>query len=298
MATLSTDDFFFAKFWEIQECLNDPELILISELSWEKFTSNFETILQTFGGIEAPTVAVRRYHSILGSTFFPKYTANPSLMMMQLDDLEFRQQILLQFYIMTDYLKSRGKFQKKELSPQQLDWCSATLEKIVGLIEKYDIIYKCDFASVVTNVIKNEELWSEWKSRGCPPLTGEKFEIAAPSLATSVDYKRWDFSCQPTFDNPRLNHLWNISPDNLEACKLYQSGNNVSRTLDSFLQACRQTNPHAFDSANKVTAQPWFHWRALRLLARECPQFFSPPSSQNLTTYIESLICARSGASQ
>jgi len=58
-----------------------------------------------------------------------------------------------------------------------------------------------------------------------------------------------------------LTRLWNYSPDNLQACKSEQR--NFLPLLETYLET-----PHD-------KSDPAFEWRALRLLARQTPHFFT-----------------------
>ncbi|XP_034130437.1 calnexin-like isoform X2 [Drosophila guanche] len=75
--------------------------------------------------------------------------------------------------------------------------------------------------------------------------------------------------------NENLTRLWNYSPDNLQACKSEQR--NFLPLLETYLES-----PH-----DKI--DPAFEWRALRLLARQTPHFFTSPSqpSSKISDYLE-----------
>uniref|UniRef100_A0A6G3MEM1 THO complex subunit 1 (Trinotate prediction) n=1 Tax=Henneguya salminicola TaxID=69463 RepID=A0A6G3MEM1_HENSL len=140
--------------------------------------------------------------------------------------------------------------------------------------------------------MENEEIWSDWKNRACPNIANQTFEIAPATFNRDIDLKKWDFSTPNTFDNPRLNYLWNICPDNMEACKVNKNRKEGVQTLDAFINERLGVNSQSFleSSENKTASHSWFQWRVLRLLARECPQFFSPSPTQALASYINSLI--------
>lgn len=64
------------------------------------------------------------------------------------------------------------------------------------------------------------------------------------------------------FYSPELTRLWNLCPDNLSACK--GSDRDFLPTFEEFLEQKPKDKP---DSS--------FDWRALRLLARQSPHFFT-----------------------
>lgn len=58
-----------------------------------------------------------------------------------------------------------------------------------------------------------------------------------------------------------LTRLWNYSPDNLQACKSEER--NFLPQVEAYLESSRDKNDTSFE------------WRALRLLARQSPHFFT-----------------------
>jgi THO complex subunit 1 len=63
------------------------------------------------------------------------------------------------------------------------------------------------------------------------------------------------------FCSSELTRLWNLCPDNLQASK--GVNRNFLPSLESYL------------GNRKEKADPSFEWRALRLLARQSPHFFT-----------------------
>lgn len=89
-----------------------------------------------------------------------------------------------------------------------------------------------------------------------------------------------------------LTRLWNLCPDNLEACK---ADNRVFLpTLEEyFSEAIEQADPAAMvEEEYKVTKNSNFGWRALRLLARRSHHFFQPSTNpfKTLPDYLESVV--------
>lgn len=76
--------------------------------------------------------------------------------------------------------------------------------------------------------------------------------------------------------NSELTRLWNLCPDNLQACR--GDDRNFLPPIDSYLE----TPPDKAD--------PSYEWRALRLLARQSPLFFSlTPAPNKVSEYLESV---------
>lgn len=74
--------------------------------------------------------------------------------------------------------------------------------------------------------------------------------------------------------NTELTRLWNICPDNLQACR--GEDRNFLPSIETYLE-----NP-------KDKVDQSFEWRALRLLARQSPHFFSLTQTPNkVSDYLE-----------
>lgn len=74
-----------------------------------------------------------------------------------------------------------------------------------------------------------------------------------------------------------MTRLWNLSPDNLQACK--GEDRNFLPPLETYLENPKEKN------------DPSFEWRALRLLARQSPHFFTlfNAPSYRVSDYLESV---------
>lgn len=76
--------------------------------------------------------------------------------------------------------------------------------------------------------------------------------------------------------NSELTRLWNLCPDNLQACR--GEDRNFLPPIDSYLEI----PPEKTD--------PSYEWRALRLLARQSPLFFSlTPAPNKVSEYLENV---------
>lgn len=72
--------------------------------------------------------------------------------------------------------------------------------------------------------------------------------------------------------NPELTRLWNLCPDNLQACR------GVDRNFLPPFESYLENQPDKSD--------PSYEWRALRLLARQSPLFFSLTTTNNKVSEI------------
>ena len=89
-----------------------------------------------------------------------------------------------------------------------------------------------------------------------------------------------------------LSRLWNLCPDNLEACKLKSRVfvPDMTRFLEEPLE---QADPDAMiEPEYKVVNNPNFTWQALRLLSQSSAHFFQNTTAQirQLPEYLEHVI--------
>uniref|UniRef100_A0A182T6C0 Death domain-containing protein n=1 Tax=Anopheles maculatus TaxID=74869 RepID=A0A182T6C0_9DIPT len=243
--------------------------------------------------------------------FFAKFLTNPKLLSLQLSDSNFRRSVLVQFLILFQYLNSTVKFKAEThvLTQAQSDWLKETETQVYQLIEESPPNGK-KFANTARHMLLREELWNSWKNEGCKEFkrpeavledtdsstapktaggTGSSAGGGTPSTGSGRppakrprkplgDLIR-DATKQGKFymGNPEITRLWNLCPDNLQACK--GTDRNFLPSLETYLE-----NP-------KEKQDPSFEWRALRLLARQSPHFFTlfNTPSYKVSDYLESV---------
>ncbi|XP_028922344.1 THO complex subunit 1 isoform X3 [Ornithorhynchus anatinus] len=92
--------------------------------------------------------------------------------------------------------------------------------------------------------------------------------------------------------NEELTRLWNLCPDNMEACK--SESREYMPTLEEFFEeAIEQADPeNMVENEYKAVNNSNYGWRALRLLARRSPHFFQPTNQQfkSLPEYLENMV--------
>lgn len=228
--------------------------------------------------------------------FFAKFLTNPKLLSLQLSDSNFRRSVLVQLLILFQYLNSTVKFKADNhcLTQVQIDWLKETESTVYKLIVESPPNGR-KFADSVRHMLSREELWNSWKNEGCKEFkrpeaasssssTGGEDPSPPPRTAlkrprrTLGDLIR-DSTKQGKFfmGNPELTRLWNTCPDNLQACK--GEDRNFLPSLESYLDG------------SKEKQDPSFEWRALRLLARQSPHFFTlfNSPSYKVADYLESV---------
>lgn len=102
---------------------------------------------------------------------------------------------------------------------------------------------------------------------GKPPLKRQHLQLGNAILEARKQNQFY-------MGNSELTRLWNLCPDNLQACR--GADRNFLPSIEAYLD-----NP-------KDKVDPSFEWRALRLLARQSPHFFTMIQTPNkVSDYLE-----------
>ena len=225
--------------------------------------------------------------------YFPKFLTNENLMDLQLSDTNFRRHLLVQFLILFQYLVTNTK-PNQVLNEQQQQWVTETRSKVVSLLSEIPPEGE-KFANTVLHVLKREENWINWKNDGCPSFAKKDGEIRAKRS------RRWSIgddlarSKRSKIDlgSDELTRLWNVCPDNLEACKAENRTKFLPTLQDFFEEAIEQADPEAgIEEEYKLVNKSEFGWRALRLLSRRSFNFFTPSNQpfKPLSDYLSNAV--------
>ncbi|XP_043508744.1 THO complex subunit 1 isoform X2 [Frieseomelitta varia] len=320
-AKVPIDYNLYRKFWALQDFFRNPNQLYL-KVHWKVFSTHASSVLSAFSSFKLeeqrnyPSTSVKIDSSMEGShketPYFAKYLTNQKLLELQLSDSNFRRYVLLQFLILFQYLNSTVKFkaflasgyetsETHELKPDQVDWVKATTEQVYALLTETPPDGPT-FTETVKNILKREEHWNAWKNEGCPPFK-------RPTSDSSADIEELRKPKRPRrrigdvirdaqtvgkyhMGNPELTKLWNLCPNNLEACKSKER--DFLPSLETYFEeAIMQLDPNAMveDEYKKVNDGN-FGWRALRLLARRSPHFFVHGNYpiNKLPEYLETMI--------
>jgi len=235
--------------------------------------------------------------------FFAKYLTNQNLLQLQLSDSNFRRYILVQFLILFQYLKSTVKFKtdSQVLTDDQSRWVEKSTKLVYSLIEETPPNGK-EFGKSVRHILQREEQWNNWKNEGCKSL--KQMEKQAAAAAQENDQSNANERVQKgatvgkgsirkrkrklgdqiqeanankkfLMGNANLTKLWNLCPDNFEAASSPER--DFLPSMDEYLsEAVEQLDPaqQVEETYRKVHDGQW-GWRALRLLAKKSPFFFT-----------------------
>uniref|UniRef100_F7FH27 THO complex subunit 1 n=1 Tax=Rattus norvegicus TaxID=10116 RepID=F7FH27_RAT len=260
----------YRKFWSLQDYFRNP-VQCYEKISWKTFLKYSEEVLAVFKSYKLDdTQASRKKMEELKTggehVYFAKFLTSEKLMDLQLSDSNFRRHILLQYLILFQYLKGQVKFKSSNyvLTDEQSLWIEDTTKSVYQLLSENPPDGE-RFSKMVEHILNTEENWNSWKNEGCPSFVKESEE---------------------------LTRLWNLCPDNMEACK--SETREYMPTLEEFFEeAIEQADPeNMVESEYKAVNNSNYGWRALRLLARRSPHFFQPTNQQfkSLPEYLENMV--------
>ena len=289
---LKVDRHLYMKFWSLQEYFRCPNICYDAN-RWKKFIAHSTDILAAFKSfkleesesaqITAPktddvTMKVDNEKPEEKDHFFAKFLTNPKLLSLQLSDSNFRRTVLVQYLILFQYLVATVKFksEKDVLTSAQQEWVQETEATIYKLLRETPPNGK-EFVETIKHILKREEMWNSWKNDSCKEIRRPDGNQPKPVDATQPKKRKMlgDVIAEATkagkFDlgNGELTRLWNLCPDNLQACK--GSDRNFLPSLESYLDNPKEKN------------DPTYEWRALRLVSRQSSHFFTiltPPNEK------------------
>lgn len=288
---MKVDRHLYMKFWGLQEFFRCPNTCY-DATQWKKFTTSSTDILAAFKSFKLEesdsgqsSVASNLTDEPMNSQndkveekdhFFAKFLTNPKLLSLQLSDSNFRRTVLIQYLILFQYLIATVKFksEKDQLNATQQEWLQET-ETIVFKLLKETPPNGKEFVETIKHILKREEMWNSWKNDSCReiqrPVGNQPRTTEAPPKRKMLGEIIADATKAGKFDlgNAELTRLWNLCPDNLQACK--GTDRNFLPSLESYLD-----NP-------KEKSDPTYEWRALRLVSRQSSHFFtllSPPNDK------------------
>uniref|UniRef100_A0A3Q3KC32 Death domain-containing protein n=1 Tax=Monopterus albus TaxID=43700 RepID=A0A3Q3KC32_MONAL len=280
----------YRKFWTLQDYFRNP-VQCYEKFSWMTFLKYSDETLAVFKSykLDDMQASKRKLEEMRTSggehVYFAKFLTSEKLMDLQLSDSNFRRHILLQYLILFQYLKGQVKFKSSTcvLNDDQTTWIEETTK----------LVYQVSPNSPYTG----NENWNSWKNEGCPSFVKERTVDDKPKRPTRKRQAPEDFLGKGPdrkifMGNDELTRLWNLNPDNMEACK--SDSREFMPSLDEFFtEAIEQADPaNMVEEEYKVVRNPNYGWRALRLLSRRSPHFFQPTNQKfkSLADYLDSMV--------
>uniref|UniRef100_A0AAR2L348 Death domain-containing protein n=1 Tax=Pygocentrus nattereri TaxID=42514 RepID=A0AAR2L348_PYGNA len=287
----------YRKFWTLQDYFRNP-VQCYDKFSWITFVKYSDETLAVFKSYKLDdTQASKRKLEEMRTAggehvYFAKFLTSEKLMDLQLSDSNFRRHILLQYLILFQYLKGQVKFKSSNcvLNDDQTAWMEETT-KLVYQVSAFA------HGSQVNHILNTEENWNSWKNEGCPSFVKERSSETKPARPSRKRPAPEDFlgkgpDRKILMGNDELTRLWNLNPDNMEACKT-DNREFMPSLEDFFEEAIEQADPtNMVEDEYKVVGNSNYGWRALRLLSRRSPHFFQPTNQQfkSLAEYLENMV--------
>uniref|UniRef100_A0A8C6T209 THO complex 1 n=1 Tax=Neogobius melanostomus TaxID=47308 RepID=A0A8C6T209_9GOBI len=301
--SIPIDYTLYRKFWTLQDYFRNP-MQCYDKFSWMTFVKYSDDTLGVFKSFKLDDMQAskRKMEELRSSSgdhvYFAKFLTSEKLMDLQLSDSNFRRHILLQYLILFQYLKGQVKFKSSScsLNDDQATWIEDTTKLVYQLMK--EIPPDGDkFATMVEHMLNDEENWNSWKNEGCPSFVKERAVDDKPKRPSRKRAAPEDFLGKGPdrkifMGNDELTRLWNLNPDNMEACK--SESREFMPSLDEFFaEAIEQADPvNMVEDEYKVVRNPNYGWRALRLLSRISPHFFQPTNQKykSLADYLDSMV--------
>nr|XP_033789826.1 THO complex subunit 1 isoform X2 [Geotrypetes seraphini] len=292
----------YRKFWSLQDYFRNP-VQCYDKSAWKTFLKYSDEVLAVFKSYKLDdTQASRKKLDELKAggehVYFAKFLTSEKLMDLQLSDCNFRRHILLQYLILFQYLKGQVKFKSSNyvLLDEQSLWIEDTTKLVHQLLCETPPVGD-RFSKMIEHILNTEENWNAWKNEGCPSFVKERPMDSKPTRVVRKRPAPEDFlgkgnNKKIIMGNDELTRLWNLCPDNMDACKA--ENREYMPTLEEFFEeAIEQAVPeNMVESEYKVVNNSNYGWRALRLLARRSPHFFQPTNQQfrSLPEYLENMV--------
>ena len=294
----------YQKLWSLQDFFRQPTQCFSHE-QWKLFAANVQEVLQAFVSYKLDEIGSKRRkgkerrasdrpgHS--NSHYFAKYLTSEKLMSLQLNDSHFRRHVLIQILILFQYLKVSIKFKSSSqvLTESQVQLVTDMTAKVYQLLEETPPDGQ-RFADYIRHVLEREETWITWKNDGCPSYERSQQATAesTPPPHIPLGKRVRELSEEKDLGSEELSRLWNVCPDNLEACS--STERMFVPPIEVFLEdAVDQANPKtSIPATDKLVNTPNYSWQALRILSHKSPHFFHPAQAQikPLGEFLESVI--------
>ncbi|TRY63385.1 hypothetical protein TCAL_11711 [Tigriopus californicus] len=310
---LNIDYALYRKFWQLQDFFRNP-IQCYEKLKWKTFSTYANDVLSTFQSFKLDAVSGKRKHENaidkVDEQYFAKYLTNQNLLQLQLSDSNFRRYILIQFLILFQYLQSTVKFKSDTdvLSDEQTRWVQNSTSRIYTLMRETPPEGHA-FAKSIQHILNRGKQWNAWKNEGCKSFREDTTkENGQSNGGLKRPHRKRQLGreiCQATaakrfiMGNKNLTDLWNLYPDNLDACAASER-DFLPGLEEYFEEALEQLKPEnqVEEDYKKVNDGSW-GWRALRLLAKKSPHFFTHGNNPiaRLPDYLQQML-GKMGGSQ
>ncbi|KAI8092828.1 THO complex subunit 1 transcription elongation factor-domain-containing protein [Halteromyces radiatus] len=272
-----TDDqkTFYKIFWSTRKYFSDPPTVLQAD-NFIELQKGAQIIFEKFGEIAKNEEEVSGAKSLQVAGFkrksmtihtddndtaeailkeinndyrFPRLLTNRKLLELEIEDVRFRRNVILQFLILFQYisafsqdekentrslLAARGANKQTLVQPtytvtnEQIEWMTDMESKLIDLL-RHTKPHGNLYTDIVLIVLKHERNWIIWKASGCPPF--EKPPLDSSILEQARQQRKKILKTTPS--NYRFSY------GNMEMSNMY---GKPRETLATIMQS-RQSTP-------------------------------------------------------
>ena len=285
------------KLWLLQDFFRQPHLCY-QEAEWQRFESSTSEVLAAFAANRLDPSSCSSSAEAAKSPdniYFAKYLTNQKLLELQLSDSNFRRYILIQFLIIFQHLNLnvKTKPESQVLTDAQKSFLKESAKQVTELIVQTPP-NGAEMARVILQMLHREEYWNEWKSDKCPELKAN--ELPKPRVLADggctrgagqelLSAERLGKHC---LGNKELTRLWNLCPDNWQACR--SKKRVFTPSVEEYFEEI--ANSSKDKRLRTISGDPNFTWRGLRLLSQKSSFFFAPSNQlvRPVCSYMESVV--------
>jgi hypothetical protein len=168
----------YQSFWGLQKYMADPRQAETPQ-GWSEFHSHVCSVLAAF---EATPVQFKPAPPS-PETRWPKFLTSPRLLRLQVSDLHFRRNVLIQYCIALQHLRLRAGELRKE-KPEEFEFWRSVFtslsekktdagdgdrlnDRILASLSSLDDGKAGGLSEFLTSSLDRETIWIKWKNRGC-----------------------------------------------------------------------------------------------------------------------------------
>ncbi|KAJ1964780.1 hypothetical protein IWQ62_002836 [Dispira parvispora] len=294
-------EILYQSLWSIQAYFAQPSL-LFDKQSFGKFQRTLTTVLDEFQRVvnesrttetsQSPSPDILSAESPVDQApWNPKYLTNPSLLLLQIVDAQFRRQVMVQVLIVFKYLLLFTPENKQQsivpgrpvnkqlqhtytLEPAAQEWVLKTQESVLDFLRDTCTTGK-EFTKAVLLILRHDEHWVQWKQANCPPIELntvlsellQDFQVQVTDLRAATPNVPMRFAVGTN----ELTALWCMNENHLEELSTNRLQNAVPN-LESFLFDVADEYPQPDEWTDLTEEAKDYHharmWQALRLASQ------------------------------
>lgn len=212
------DDKFYSALWSLQQyfahppSLDGPATGEPAQTPFERFRSASDFVLERLFAETArersnPTPKADRGADTETDVVFPRYLTARALLRHELADTGFRRQVLLQYFILFQFLLN---LQPGVASKQQATggmpksfiidggaaaWIKSTVSRIRDELKRIDSTDGLRFEETVVELMNRERRYAQWKNDGCPEADWALAPV--PPTEGRATARKWERQSKP-----------------------------------------------------------------------------------------------------